>query len=168
MVDFRGHFDISKAFLEIDERFKSMNLFQPKTAYDMQVLSIFSQYMVVFIARTIEGSIKNIVYTKCSILHKSEAEMEEIVKKLDEFQNPNKEKIFTCFNEILSIELKADDFSEEQFTSLNQIVKDRHRIAHSDYDLKAVQAIKSLPDVEKHYNNIKEFISKICEIVSLN
>ena len=49
MSDFRGHLEIARAFLEIDEKFESMEKFVPKTAYDMQILSLFSQYMVVFI-----------------------------------------------------------------------------------------------------------------------
>ena len=69
---------------EIDEKFESMEKFVPKTAYDMQILSLFSQYMVVFITRTIEGSVKNIIFTKYRLSNRSESEIKEIEKELKE------------------------------------------------------------------------------------
>lgn len=166
MSDFRGHFEIARAFLEIDEKFESMEKFVPKTAYDMQILSLFSQYMVVFITRTIEGSVKNIIFTKCRLSDKSESEIKEIEKQLKEFQNPSKEKIYYYFNNILGIDLQDDNFDNNQFTALGQIVNDRHKIAHSDPFLGAVQYLKSLNEVKKHYFEIKKFVSKLCELTS--
>lgn len=166
MTDFYGHLEISRAFLEIDEKFDSMESFVPKTAYDMQILSLFSQYMVIFIARTIEGSVKNIIYTKYRLLGKSESEIKQIESQLKKFQNPSKDKIFFYFNNILNIQLNMEDFDDNQFSALGQIVTDRHRIAHSDHVLSTMQNLKSLDDVKKHYNEIKIFISELCRIIN--
>lgn len=166
MSDFYGHIEIARAFLEIDEKFESMESFVPKTAYDMLILSFFSQYMVVFITRTIEGSVKNIIYTKSKLLGKSDDDIKNIESQLKDFQNPSKVKIFDYFNTILGIQLKDDDFNNTQFTALGQIVKDRHRIAHSDHFLGTIHHLKSLDDVKKHYSEIKIFISDLCKITN--
>ena len=47
-------------------------------------------------------------------------------------------------------------------------MKDRHKIAHSDETIEAIQTIKSLDEVEKHYFEIKKFMGKLCEIFCLN
>ena len=164
MTNFYGHLEISRAFLEIDEKFDSMESFVPKTAYDMQILSLFSQYMVIFIARTVEGSVKNIIYTKYGLLGKNKNEIEHIESELKKFQNPSKDKIFFYFNDILGIQLNNNDFDTKQFSALSEIVKDRHKIAHSNHDLNTVQRLKSLNDVKKHYNEIKIFVSELCRI----
>ncbi|MDY6894093.1 MAG: HEPN domain-containing protein [Thermotogota bacterium] len=167
MTDFHGHLEVARAFLEIDEKFESMESFEPRSAYDIQIQGIFVQYMVVFITRTIEGSVKNIIHTKCNLLGKTESEIEEIEKNLKSFQNPSKEIINRYFKDILGIELDGEDFDNDYFASLGQIVNDRHKIAHSDHFLDTLQYLKSLDDVKKHYLNIKEFIAKLCEIISL-
>ena len=166
MTNFYGHFEISRAFLEIDEKFESMESFVPKTSYDMQILSLFSQYMVIFITRTVEGSVKNIIYTKSRLLGKSESEIKQIETQLRDFQNPNKEKIFFYFDDILNIQLNKEVFDDNQFGALGQIVKDRHRIAHSDHLLSTMQYLKSLDDIKKHYNDIKIFVSELCKIIN--
>ena len=166
MTDFHGHLEVARAFLEIDEKFESMESFEPRSAYDIQIQGIFVQYMVVFITRTIEGSLKNIIHTKCHLLGKNESEIEEIEKNLKSFQNPLKEKIYGDFKDIFGIELDGEDFDNDHFASLGQIVKDRHKIAHSDHFLDTMQYLKSVDDVKKHYLNIKEFIAKLCEIIS--
>lgn len=166
MPDFQGHYEISRAFLDIDEKFKSMEEFEPRSAYDMQIQALFVQYMVVFITRTIEGSVKNIIYTKCKILGKSQSDIDEIEKKLKNFQTPSKEKIFFYYKDILNINLNNSDFNNNHFTALGQIVDDRHRIAHSDHLLETVQYLKTLNDVKKHYIEIQNFISKLCEITT--
>ncbi len=116
--------------------------------------------------RTIEGSVKNIIFTKCRLSYKSESEIKEIEKQLKEFQTPSKEKIYYYFNNILGIDLQDDNFDNNQFTALGQIVNDRHKIAHSDPFLGAVQYLKSLNEVKKHYSEIKKFVSKLCELTS--
>ena len=166
MTNFYGHLEIARAFLEIDEKFESMESFVPKTAYDMQILSLFSQYMVIFISRTIEGSVKNIIYTKYSLLGKSESEIKQIETQLRNFQNPDKEKIFSYFDDILDVKLIEEDFDNNQFSALGQIVNDRHRIAHSDHVLSNMQYLKSLEDIKKHYHEIKIFVSELCRIVN--
>ena len=105
MTDFHGYLELDRAFLEIDRKFESMESFKPTSAYDIQIQGIFIQYMVVFISRTIEGSVKNIIHTKCQLLGKTESEIEEIEKNLKFFQNPSKEKIYEHFKDILGIEL---------------------------------------------------------------
>lgn len=166
MTDFHGHLEVARAFLEIDEKFESMESFKPASAYDMQIQGIFIQYMVVFITRTIEGSVKNIIHTKCQLLGKSKSEIEAIERNLKFFQNPSKEKIYVHFNDLLGIELDDACFDNDHFASLGQIVNDRHKIAHSDHFLDTMQYLKSLEDIKKHYLNIKEFIIKLCEITS--
>lgn len=166
MSDFRGHFEIARAFLEIDEKFESMEAFVPKTAYDMQILSLFSQYMVVLITRTIEGSVKNIIFTKSKLSGKNENEIKEIENQLKKFQNPSKEKIYYYFNNILDMELYDYNFDNSHFTALGQIVNDRNKIAHSDPFLETIQHLKSLNEVKKHYSEIKKFVSKLCELTS--
>jgi len=166
MTNFYGHFEISRAFLEIDEKFESMESFVPKTSYDMQILSLFSQYMVIFITRTVEGSVKNIIYTKSRLLGKSEIEIKQIETQLKNFQTPTKEKIFVSFDDILNIQLNEEFFDKNQFSALGQIVNDRHRIAHSDHVLSTVQYLKSLDDIKKHYNEIKIFVSELCRIIN--
>ncbi|CAD7778025.1 MAG: hypothetical protein KBONHNOK_01082 [Candidatus Methanoperedenaceae archaeon GB50] len=166
MTDFHGHLEVARAFLEIDEKFESMESFEPRSAYDIQIQGIFVQYMVVFITKTIEGSVKNIIYTKCKLLGKTESEIGEIEEKLKFFQNPSKEKIYERFKDILGIELDGEDFDNDHFASLGQIVNDRHKIVHSDHFLDTMQYLKSLEDVKKHYLNIKDFIAKLCEIAS--
>ena len=166
MTDFHGHLEVARAFLEIDEKFESMKSFKPISAYDMQIQGIFIQYMVVFINRTIEGSVKNIIHTKCQLSGKNKVEIADIEKKLNRFQNPSKEKIYGQFSDILGIKLDDEYFDNNHFASLGQIVKDRHQIAHSDHFLDTMQYLKSLEDVKKHYLNIKEFIIKLCEITS--
>ena len=166
MTDFHGHLEVARAFLEIDEKFESMESFKPISAYDMQIQGIFIQYMVVFINRTIEGSVKNIIHTKCQLSGKNKVEIADIEKKLNRFQNPSKEKIYGQFSDILGIKLDDEYFDNNHFASLGQIVKDRHQIAHSDHFLDTMQYLKSLEDVKKHYLNIKEFIIKLCEITS--
>lgn len=166
MTNFYGHFEIARAFLEIDEKFESMESFVPKTSYDMQILSLFSQYMVIFIARTVEGSVKNIIYTKYRLLGKSETEIKQIETQLRDFQNPNKDKIFFYFDDILNIQLNEEVFDDNQFSALGQIVNDRHRIAHSDHVLSTMQHLKSLDDIKKHYNEIKIFVSELCRIIN--
>lgn len=164
MTNFYGHFEIARAFLEIDEKFESMESFVPKTSYDMQILSLFSQYMVIFITRTVEGSVKNIIYTKCRLLGKSDNEIKEIEIELKKFQNPDRDKIFACFDDILNIQLNKDDFDNDQFGALGQIVQDRHRIAHSDHLLSTMQYLKSLDDIKKHYYEIKILVSELCRM----
>jgi hypothetical protein len=164
MPNYHGHIEISRAFLEIDGKFESMKEFKPKSTYDLQIQSLFSQYMVIFISRTIEGSIKNIIYTKCKVLGKSQNEMQEIETKIKQFQNPSWEKICFYYEDILSIELNNTDFTTNHFIALSQIVKDRNRFAHSDHLLETVPNLKTLDDVKKHYIEIKDFISKLCEI----
>lgn len=166
MPNFYGHIEISRAFLEIDGKFESMEAFEPRSAYDLQIQALFSRYMVVFISRTIEGSIKNIIYTKCKVLGKSQIEMQEIETKLKDFQNPIKESIYSYYRDILNIELNDSAFNNNHFTALGQIVNDRHRIAHSDHLLETIQYLKTLDDVKKHYIEIKDFISKLCEITT--
>ena len=166
MTNFYGHIEIARAFLEIDEKFESMESFVPKTSYDMQILSLFSQYMVIFITRTVEGSVKNIIYTKSRLLGKSDSEIRQIEIQLRDFQNPNKVKIFSYFDDILNIQLDDDVFDGNQFSALGQILKDRHRIAHSDHDLSTVQYLKSLDDIKKHYKEIKIFVSELCKITN--
>ena len=166
MTDFHGHLEVARAFLEIDEKFESMESFKPISAYDMQIQGIFIQYMVVFINRTIEGSVKNIIHTKCQLSGKNKVEIADIEKKLNRFQNPSKEKIYGQFSDILGIKLDDEYFDNNHFASLGQIVKDRHQIAHSDHFIDTMQYLKSLEDVKKHYLNIKEFIIKLCEITS--
>lgn len=166
MTNFYGHLEIARAFLEIDGKFESMESFVPKSAYDVQISSLFSQYMVIFISRTIEGSVKNIIHTKYITSGKSAGEIEQIEGKLKSFQNPEKEKIFRFFDDILNIELTDDDFDNNQFSALGQIVNDRHRIAHSDHVLTNTQYLKSLEDIKKHYYEIKIFISELCRITN--
>jgi hypothetical protein len=136
MTDFHGHLEVARAFLEIDEKFESMESFKPTSAYDMQI----------------QG--------------KSKSEIEDIERNLKLFQNPSKEKIYGHFNDILGIELDDGYFDNDHFTSLGQVVNDRHKITHSDHFLDTMQYLKSLEDVKKHYLNIKEFIIKLCEITS--
>jgi hypothetical protein len=52
------------------------------------------------------------------------------------------------------------------FTSLGQILGDRHKFAHSDPLLSNDQVSKSLSDVKKHYENVKDFVAKLCTIVA--
>lgn len=167
MSNFHGHIEICRAFLEIDGKFESMEEFKPKSAYDLQIQALFSRYMVVLISRTIEGSVKNLIYTKCKVLGKSQNEMEEIESQLRDFQNPSKESIYLYYRNILNIELNNSDFKNDHFTALGQIVNDRHKIAHSDHLLETVLYLKTLDDVKKHYIEIKDFISKLCEITSI-
>ncbi|KAF5422030.1 MAG: hypothetical protein C5S45_02935 [Candidatus Methanocomedens sp.] len=167
MSDFFGHFQVDKAFLEIDAKFESMESFQPKNAYDVQIQGIFPQYMVVFITRTIEGSIKNIIHTKSKVLGKNRDEIQQIESILKEFQNPTKEKIYDIFYKTLNIELKCQDFDSRYFSALGQIVTDRHKIAHSPHlepFFDDRQYLKSLEDIKKHYICIKKFIAKLCEV----
>lgn len=167
MSDFFGHFQVDKAFLEIDAKFESMESFQPKNAYDVQIQGIFPQYMVVFITRTIEGSIKNIIHTKSKVLGKNRDEIKQIESILKGFQNPTKDKIHDIFYETLDIELDLQDFDPIYFSSLGQIVTDRHKIAHSPYFepyFDDGKYLKSLDDIKKHYIDIKKFIVKLCEI----
>ncbi|MFZ3382579.1 MAG: HEPN domain-containing protein [Candidatus Methanoperedens sp.] len=109
---------------------------------------------------------KNIIFTKCILIGKSESELKEIEIQLKDFQNPSKDKIYYYFNSILGIKLQDDNFDNNYFTSLGQIVSDRHRIAHSDPLLGTIQHLKSLNDVKKHYIEIQKFISKLCELTS--
>lgn len=168
MPNYHGHIEISRAFLDIDEKLTSMKEFVPRSAYDMQIQALFTQYMVVFITRTIEGSVKNIILTKCKILGKSQIEIKDIKKKLKDFQTPSKENIFLYYKDILNINLNNSDFTNDHFTALGQIVENRHLIAHSDDLLETIQYLKTLDDVEKHYNEIQNFISKLCEITTSN
>ncbi len=92
--------------------------------------------------------------------------MQGIEIKLKDFQNPSKEKIYFYYKDILNIELNDSDFNNNHFTALGQIVKDRHRIAHSDHLLETVHYLKTLDDVKKHYIEIQDFISKLCEITT--
>ena len=86
--------------------------------------------------------------------------------QLRDFQNPNKEKIFYYFDDILNIQLNEEIFDDNQFGALGQIVNDRHRIAHSDHVLSNMQYLKSLEDIKKHYHEIKIFVSELCRIVN--
>jgi hypothetical protein len=169
--NFHGHFEITQSFLMIDERLNSMKEFTPKKAYDMQILAIFSHFICILVSRTLEGSIKNIIYTKLKLRGKTKEELEDLRAKLKEFQNPEKTKIYELFKETLSIEIKDEDFGEERndlFTAIGQIVGDRHKIAHSNESLQIDPAMKTLEELEKHYINIKKFVSKLCEITEMN
>lgn len=168
MSDFKGHSDISKAFLIIDEQFSSMNEFKPRTPYDLQLKSTVSQLMVVYISRTIEGSIKNLIFTKAILNELDPAKRTEIDEILKKFQNPTSDKIITCIKDTVDIEINKSDFTDEQLNALGIIMNDRHKIAHSDETIESVQSIKSLTELEKHYNEIKKLIEKICDIFSRN
>jgi hypothetical protein len=170
-VDFHGHFEISRSFLMVDQRLASMKEFVPKKAYDMQILAIFSNFICILISRTFEGAIKNIIYTKSMLRENDVGQLEEVRKKLKDFQNPEKSKIYNCFKEHLNIEIKDEDFGEnanDLFTAIGQIVGDRHKIAHSDETLQLDPTMKTLEEVEKHYINVKKFVSRLCEISEMN
>jgi hypothetical protein len=169
--NFYGHFEITQSFLTIDERLDSMKNFIPVKAYDMQILAIFTNFICILISRTLEGSIKNIIYTKSRLRGKTSEELALLVTELRGFQNPEKFKVYECFKKYLSIDLKDEDFGENNnnlFTSIGQMVGDRHKIAHSNETLQMDTVMKTLEEVEKHYINIKEFVSKLCEISELN
>ena len=72
------------------------------------------------------------------------------------------------YKDILNIDLNNSDFNNDQFTALGQIVENRHLIAHSDGLLETIQYLKTLDDIEKHYKEIQNFISNLCEITISN
>jgi hypothetical protein len=169
--DYYGHLDIAKAFLEIDEKFKAMENFRPQCIHDIQISGTFPQYMVVFIARTTEGCIKEIIFNKCQIKNNDQSYLKDIQKKLQTFQNPSKEDIFLLFTEFLSIKLEEQNLQNVYFEALGQILTDRHRIAHSQKHypfLSTAQYLKSLNDIKKHYENVKALISELCELANTN
>ncbi len=168
MTNFKGHSEIAKAFFIIDERFSSMNEFVPKTPSELQLISTFSQYMVVYISRTIEGAVKNMILTKAILKQLDKMKLAEIDETLKKFLNPKCENIISCIKETLGINIEKKCFEDEQLNALGIIINDRHKIAHSDETIEAIQNIKSLSELEKHYKNIKKFIEKLCGILSLD
>jgi hypothetical protein len=169
--DYYGHIDIAKAFLEIDEKFKAMESFRPHSIHDIQISGTFPQYMVVFIARTTEGCIKEIIFNKCKLKSSDIVYLNEIQQTLQDFQNPTKDKIYSFFNTVLDVKLEDGNFKKIHFEALGQILNDRHRIAHSQKHypyLSTIQHLKSLNDIKIHYENVKDFISKLCELTDSN
>jgi 6-pyruvoyl-tetrahydropterin synthase len=131
---------------------------------DIQISGTFPQYMVVFIARTTEGCIKEIIFNKCKLKNNDQIYLNEIQKILKNFQNPTRENIYKFFSYVLDINLENNNFKNIHFTALGQILKDRHKIAHSQTDhpfLSTYQNLQSLNDIKKHYENVKDFISKL-------
>ena len=156
--DWNGFYDIKGSFTHIDETILEIKGFIPQNASQFKLSSFFSEYLIVLITRTIEGSIENIIYKNYVMKY---GEDENVFEKLKKLNTPNWENIKKFFKELLGEELDGSIIEQEWIRDLNQLVNIRQLIVHSDQDLQRPNLI-GLDDIEKKYKNIKDMVKYLC------
>lgn len=166
MVDFHGYTPIAQEFLRIENQIESLDKFKLKSVHDFQISSFVTQYINVLICRTIEGSIKNIIYTRAVIRGFNPEKIISLEKKLKEFRTPEWGNIKDLFLEVLNIEVTETDLGENAqalLSSLGEIVKERHYITHSSPNFEISPTNKTIAQIKTHFENIKLLIDILCD-----
>ncbi|MFH0808686.1 MAG: hypothetical protein V1888_03690 [archaeon] len=161
--EFYGYLDIKNSFSRIDETIKSIDEFYPHDAGGILLQNFFTDYLIVLILRTVEGSTKNIILTNLK-LRNPQINLEKVENRLFKFNNPTLENIQNLFFDFLQIEIDNNNFLEEELRDMSIINKYRQNIAHSNCFLDYENYNRSYPQIKKQYENIKKYILKLCEL----
>ena len=125
-----------KSFLRDIE---SIEKFVIRDVNDVKIKSILNTDIYTKATRFLEGTIKHIIYNCVLIRGDSPADIDQLINRLKQLNNPQFDKIKTLFINELNFDiedgLRSGHYVGRDKTSLNEIVLNRHRNVHASEDV---------------------------------
>jgi hypothetical protein len=137
MTSFK-HPDIDIYYKSFLRDMKNIEDFEIRDANDVKIKSILNTDIYTKATRFLEGSIKNIIYNCCIIRGDNGTDIDQLISRLKNLNNPKFENIKRLFQDELNFDiedgLRNGSFSGRDKTLLNEIVLNRHLNVHASED----------------------------------
>jgi hypothetical protein len=149
--------DINTFKAELENSIAAVQKLRTDSHTAIKIQSLLNITIYVLATRFLEGSVKHIIYNCCIMRGDSQNQLSTLDSELKKFNNPEfsliRDNILKHLNIDITKAFTAGRFSNSDITFLNEIVRNRHRNAHANYDPHEwySQNLKDITDFHKEY-----------------